>query len=91
MHKNEFAEVDIASIQDEVQRCLIEVLADIDLLADEAEAKSDLQMDRHRIMFYRGVMFGLEIAHNEIARHLYRAVRASIAQDSHLELNDPQK
>ena len=91
MHKNEFAEVDTASIQDEAQRCLIEVLADIDLLADEAEAKSDVQQDRHRIMFYRGVMFGLEIAHNEIARHLYRAVRDSIAQDTSLGLDDLPK
>jgi hypothetical protein len=29
-------------------------------------------------MFYRGVMFGLEIAHNEIARHLYRAIHQDI-------------
>ncbi len=78
MHTNEFASVDLATVEDDVQRCLIKLLAEVDLLADEAEAKSDTQIERHRIMFYRGVMSGLEIAHNEIARHLYRAIHQDI-------------
>lgn len=91
MHTNEFAEVDLASIPDDVQRRLIELLTDIDLLADEAESKSNLQYERHQIMFYRGVMFGLEIAHNEIARHLYRVIHDSLPQNEHAALSEQLK
>ncbi len=82
MHTSEFSQVDLERVPDQLQRHLIELLIRIDLLADEAEYKSGQQVHRHDIAFYQGVVFGLEIAHNEITRELYRAIAECIPNSS---------
>jgi hypothetical protein len=82
MHSSEFDHVDLYQLSDDLQHRLITLLTHIDVLADEAKFKSDQQSACHQIMFYRGVMLGLEIAHNKITRQLYQTVAGTVPKDN---------